>query len=183
MAEKQVIIVAGYARSGKDTVADYLVEKHGFRKIVFSFFVGEELKKRGIMPTKENKSIYAQTLFKELGQDYLIKRVLGEAEKHSKVVISGLKPIWEYDGIKKNYPQAKMIVVDAPKKMRFARRPSDTPNDYKIFIERDKRDVKQFKMNEVFKKRDYFIKNDGTLEDLYKKVEVIYKKYLAGLKK
>ena len=178
---KQVIIVAGFARAGKDTVGDYLAEKHGFKKIVFSFFVGEELKKRGIEPTKENKSIYAQTLFKELGKDYLVKKVFSAMKKYPKVVVVGLKPIWEYEGIKKNYPQAKMIVVSAPKKMRFARRPIDSPNDFKAFIERDKRDIKQFEINNVFKKGDYFIKNDGTIFDLQKKVEAVYQKYLKDL--
>lgn len=31
-----IIGLSGYARSGKDTVADYLVEQHGFKKIAFA---------------------------------------------------------------------------------------------------------------------------------------------------
>ena len=33
---KTIIGLSGYARSGKDTVADYLVEHHGFRKMSFA---------------------------------------------------------------------------------------------------------------------------------------------------
>ena len=38
-----IIGVAGYARAGKDTIADYLVEKHGFTKLSFAEPIREGL--------------------------------------------------------------------------------------------------------------------------------------------
>lgn len=41
-----IVGIAGYAKSGKDTVADRLVEKHGFTKVCFAHALKEEVLER-----------------------------------------------------------------------------------------------------------------------------------------
>jgi len=173
---KEVLIITGYARSGKDTTANYLEKKYGFKKIVFSDFTIAELVKRGIKPTKDNMSIYGARLRRELGRDYLIERVLAEARKYKKVAICSVKFMRERNAVMKEYPQTKMLLVTAPKKIRFTRRPTDSPDTFAGFLARDKRDIKVFHMDKVFEKKDYEISNNGSLSGLYKKIDALCKR-------
>jgi len=174
--EKQVLIVTGYARSGKDTVADYLKKRHGFKKIVFSEFVAKELVKRKIDPTKENICKYGPHLRHELGESYVIKQVLAQARKFSKVAICSVKPLREYKAIMKEFPKTKMLLVSADPAVRFTRRPTDSPGEFKAFIARDKIDERIYKLKRTFAKRDIEIRNNGTLKELHTKVDAAYKK-------
>ena len=178
--EKQVLIITGYARSGKDTTADYLSKKYGFKKIVFTDFMKKELKKRKLAPTKENMNKYGQQFRDELGKDYLVRAVLAESEKHPKVAICSVKPIWEYEAIMQKYPQTKMILVTAPKELRFTRRPADSPSEFEAFLQRDKNDEKWYALKTIFSKKDFEITNDGTLGDLYKKIDEVMGKINAA---
>ena len=170
----KVILTVGYARSGKSTVAHYLAEKHGYKRIGFSDFITIELAKRKLEITKTNMTNYGKQFRKELGEDYLIKQVLAEAAGHEKVVISGIRLMGEYDTIKEKFSSAKMIFTIAPEKQRYARR-KDQSKTFEEFIARDKKDEELYKMREVFAKRDYEIKNEGSLEELLKKVDDIIK--------
>ena len=49
-----IIGLTGSYCSGKDTVADYLVNKKGFSHISLSDIIRQELQKAGIEPTREN---------------------------------------------------------------------------------------------------------------------------------
>jgi len=171
----KVILTVGYARSGKSTVANYLKEKYGYKRIGFSDFIAKELEKRKLEITKSNMTNYGEQFRNELGKDYLIKQVLEEAKEHDKVVISGLRIMNEYEVIKEKFTNTKMILVTSPENQRFERREGQSKN-LEEFLLRDKKDEEMFGMKEVFAKRDYEIENNGSLEDLLKKVDGIIEK-------
>ncbi|MBT4870942.1 MAG: AAA family ATPase [Candidatus Diapherotrites archaeon] len=172
---EKVILTVGYARSGKSTVAHYLEEKCGYKRIGFSDFIANELAKRNLEITKNNMVSYGEQFRNELGKDYLIKQVLKEAEGNDKVVISGTRLMREYDAIKEKFSNAKMILVSSQEKQRFERR-KDQSKTFEEFVARDKEDEKAYGMCEVFAKNDYEIENSGSLEDLLKKVDEIIEK-------
>lgn len=167
-------MVAGYARSGKSALAKHLEEK-GYTKIGFSDFIADELKERGLEVTKTNMSNYGERFRKELGQDYLIERVLKKAEGKDKVVISGLRLMREYEKIKEKYPNAKMILTNANEQNRFDRR-EDESKHLDEFLERDREDDKMYNMHEVFEKMDFVIENNGSFEEFLSKVDLIVKR-------
>ena len=72
----QVLILLGKARSGKDTIADFLVKEFGFRKFVFSSVLEEELKKQGKEITKKNMALLGDELRKEFVFNLLVVSVL-----------------------------------------------------------------------------------------------------------
>ena len=72
----KAISFTGLARSGKDTAADYIVEKYGFHKLVMSDKLAEELQKQGKEDTKMNRSLKAKELRERFGDDVLARRVV-----------------------------------------------------------------------------------------------------------
>ena len=70
------IILTGLVKSGKDTVANYLVMKYGFSKYVFSDVIVEEIMKRGIPNTKMNQSVVGDELREQEGMDAIAKRLV-----------------------------------------------------------------------------------------------------------
>ncbi|MBT4192490.1 MAG: AAA family ATPase [Candidatus Diapherotrites archaeon] len=173
----KVILTVGYARSGKSTVAKYIEEKYGFKRIGFSDFIASELEKRNLETTKDNMMKYGEQFRKELGEDYLIKQVLKEIEENDKVVISGLRIMAEYEKIKASFSDTKMILVSSIEQNRFDRR-KDTSKTNEEFLARDEHDEKLYGMKRVFEKKDYEIENNSSLGELLEKVDEIIKKEL-----
>jgi hypothetical protein len=115
-----IIGVAGYARAGKDTVADYLVEKHGFTKLSFAEPIREALirlnPKVSLMehvhiPLASGVRQWGWELLKDLspdvrpllqrmgsevvremfGQNFWVDYAMSKTSAHDKVVISDVR--------------------------------------------------------------------------------------------
>lgn len=124
-----IIGVAGYARAGKDTVADYLVEKHGFTKLSFAEPIREALVRLNpsikIMEQVHVPLAYAVNqwgweLLKELspevrpllqrmgtevvrdmfGQNFWVDYAMSKTSAHEKVVIADVRFQNEANAIK-----------------------------------------------------------------------------------
>ncbi|HLD81412.1 MAG TPA: hypothetical protein VJA40_05415, partial [archaeon] len=68
MGKTKVIVgITGFARAGKDTIANEFVARHGFKKFDMSSLLGEELEKRGLPRTKEQMSRLGDVLRKKHG--------------------------------------------------------------------------------------------------------------------
>jgi len=166
---KQVLILLGKARSGKDTVADYLVKEFGFKKFVFSSVLEEELKKQEKEVSKKNMVLLGDELRKEFGMDVVAKRLLKKVSDEQKIVFVGARSLEEISLIKKRFPQAKLILVEAEEKKRFKRRNELDENDLKSFSERDLVDSEKKGMNKVFGLSDFKLENNSSLSDLFAK--------------
>lgn len=124
-----IIGVAGYARAGKDTVADYLVEKHGFVKMSFAEPIKEALIKLNpsiqVMPNLYVPLSYAVRtwgwdLLKDIsadvrpllqrmgtevaremfGQNFWVDLAMSKASAQDKVVISDVRYVNEANAIR-----------------------------------------------------------------------------------
>jgi hypothetical protein len=124
-----IIGVAGYARAGKDTIADYLVEKHGFVKMSFAEPIKEALLKLNpsiqVMPNLYVPLAYAVRtwgwdLLKDIsadvrpllqrmgtevaremfGQNFWVDFAMSKALAQDKVVISDVRYINEANAIR-----------------------------------------------------------------------------------
>ncbi len=174
----QIIGLTGLARSGKDTAADYLEEKHGFTKIVLSSFLAKELKKKNIKPTKTNLLLLGNELREKFGQGIVGELAAKEIlkKKHEKVVVVGFRSVEETFPIKKIYPNFKLISLTAEKDVRFMRRDELDPNSEKKFFERDKIDIEKKGLLNVIKSADFNVNNSNSLKKLYNSLELLIQK-------
>ncbi len=169
------IIVIGLARSGKDTAADIIAEEFGFRKFVFSDFIAEEAKKRGLPATKENLSNIGDELRKKEGMDVFAKRLWEKAKGKEKLVLVGPRSKEEVDYIKANCENVVVVRINASPNKRFERRSKADAQERKAFLQRDEIDIERKGFGKVLEESDFKIENDGSPEDLREKAVSLVK--------
>lgn len=168
-----IIGITGLARSGKDTVAKYLVEEYGFKHYDFyrDVFL-EEMKKRKMEPTKDNASKLGDELRNEHGMGVMAK-LLFEKVNAEDIVITGIRSPQEVDYFRGKSSQFVLIMLEAPLEQRYSRRNESDPQSLEDFKQRDERDLANKGMESVFLMADYTLENDKEIEDLYDEVDNI----------
>ena len=169
----QAIAFTGPVRSGKDTAADYLVEKHGFKKIVMSDFLGEELAKQGRPDTKMERSIIGKELRQKFGKGIVARKSLEKAKGKGfeKVVFAGPRSIAEIGFFKKKLESFKLIAIKAGPEKRFARKSSQDEQTKEKFFERDKWEKEKFEISQVIEMADHTIENNSTIDDFHRAID------------
>ncbi len=166
----KVIGLAGLARSGKDTVADYIGSKYGYMKFVLSDVLKDELAKQGKEPTKENMADLGNTLRKKSGKDIVARMLYERCKGLDKITIVGFRSPEEVQFFQKKAKNFTLIEVRAPEQSRvkWASKQEDIKG-------RDKNDILKKGLEDVFSIAKIKIDNNSTLEALYAKVEKIMK--------
>jgi dephospho-CoA kinase len=174
--DKTCIVLVGLARSGKDTVADYLKEKHGFAKLVFSDVLVKEARKKNLPETKMVLVGIGDQMRKKYGMDAVAKKTISSVpDSAKKIVFVGARSPQEFDAVKKSFPNAVLVMVRADKEKRFERKSNSDPCDKISFFERDKIDEEKKGLLELLKKATHEIVNDGSLFELKEKTELFLK--------
>jgi dephospho-CoA kinase len=189
-----IIGITGPISSGKGKVAEFFKEK-GFTHHSFSAEIREVAKERGIEITRINLGKLGHDLRKESRKSILGTRILNTINKEVKkgkkrFVIEGIRDVDEIRLFRQHEMENKqmrfvLIAVDAPQKNRFehlkSRGRHGDPKTFAEFKKIDNREIKGGHGQEVakcMKMADYRIRNDGTLEELKKKVGEIAKEIL-----
>ena len=182
--KKMIIGITGFARSGKDTVAEYLSKKYGFIHLDFARdALFPEADKRGIEKDKLSLSVLGDELRQEKGRAVLAKIINSKIKKQEQqlvkeeinYVITGFRSPEEVDLIRNDNLDFVLIELTANQKTRFSRRNDKDPDDEDAFNSRDKRDIHNKGLWDVLKMADYKIDNEGTKEELYKLIDDLMK--------
>ncbi|MBN2066903.1 MAG: AAA family ATPase [Candidatus Diapherotrites archaeon] len=167
------IAVTGLARSGKDAVADYLVERYGFRKLVLSEVLAAELEKQGRPDSKMERSMLGVEIRKMQGKDVLARKVLETArrEKFERAIFSGIQSVAEVEFLKSNLERFTLIAVEAGEENRFQRKTQSDPQSRADFFARDRHNLEKFDLKAVIEGADHTIPNNSTLDDLHRAID------------
>ncbi len=177
-----IIGITGYPGSGKDTAAYYFVRKNFFRYSL-SDLLRDELKKKGRKITRENLIKLGNSLRKKYGNGILAKRVLEKLIPGKNYVVTSIYNTGEIEVLKER-GDFILIFVDAPLELRQERleqrdREKD-PKTKKGIKKLDKKhsDKKSFGLqsDKCKKMADIIINNNSSLDDLYKKIDIILEK-------
>lgn len=178
-----IIGVVGQPSSGKDTVADYLASK-GFLHINSSDLIREEMRELGIETTRPNISQFVINKRKERGPGYLAEKALLVAKGNA--VISGLRNVEEIRILRENkLGNFILIAIEAPIEVRYERlkargRIGDNISFDQFQAEENVErngapDTHQ--VDQVIGLADVAINNDGSQDDLKKKIDKVLEKY------
>jgi dephospho-CoA kinase len=140
--------------------------------------VREEARRRGLKPNPENIGKIMVELRQKEGPAVISKRCIPKIKRaiHGKVIIDGIRGLDEVEEFKKHFPKFSLIAVLASPETRFKRlyrrRRSDDPENWKIFHERDVREL-SVGLGDAIAIAEYMIVNEEMLEAVKEKVEEV----------
>ncbi len=174
-ADKLVIGLAGMPGSGKSLVVDSALEM-GYAVVVMGDVVRQETLKRGLELTPQNVGKVMLQLREEDGNYVIAKKCIPKIEERSspKVLVDGLRSLYEADIFKEYFTKFSLVAVHASPETRFNRlfnrRRSDDPAEWKVFHERDMREL-GVGLGNVIAMAQQVIVNDNSFEQVKAKVK------------
>ena len=174
----KIIALVGLAGSGKSSAVEYLTEK-GFPKIYFGGVIYKAMDEAGIEKTWDNQQKFREEIRRREGKDFVIKRVIKNIHDlinagQSKIVLDGLYTWSEYKLLKHEFPgQVVVIAIVTPKYLRYQRMAKriERPMQPHEVDQRDWSEIENLEKGGPIAIADYFIINDGSLEQLHQKID------------
>jgi len=191
----KIIGITGTLASGKTSVKDFFLSRFSSSYFIsLSDIIKEELLKEGKELKRENFIEKGNELRKKYGSQILVEVATLTLPKNTNdliVIIDGIRNPGEVEYLKKKFGKNfVLIAVDAPKELRFKRllerKKEGDPQTFEEFNEIDETDNGKNqpeygqRVGECLKLADYLIINDGSLEELNKKLEKISKLILSS---
>ena len=166
-------ILIGRAGSGKDTVADYLIENYGFIKLSFAAKLKEIAE--GMFPIlwQENKRKLLQDLgmkFREIEENCWVDYILRQVHKYPKVVITDCRYENEYEiCLNSGFIPIKVNCDDKTRAKRI--------------LDRDGRKMTASEMSHISEQLnvpcDYYLNNNFAIESLYLQIDKMMQEVTA----
>lgn len=180
--KKIILGLVGETGSGKDIFCNFIKKK--VKKPVFCFRfsdpLSEILKILFSEIKKEDQQWLGKILREKYGNDILAKALKRKIEgiKKGIIILNGIRYWEEFEMIKKL--DGKIIYITADQKLRWQRlrkrgEKKDDFSSFKKFLEREKAKT-EILIPKIGKKADFKILNNGSLDNLYQKIEKVIKK-------
>ena len=177
----KLIAVVGMAGSGKSIATDYL-EKNNWKKIYFGGVTYRLMEEQGIERTEDGESEkkFREELRKKYGKECYAKILepeIREALEKQDVVLDGLYSWYEYTFLKEKFDNIKLICIVTDKELRYDRisKRVDRPFKRDDAITRDLSEIENLYKGGPIAYADYYILNNGTIDDYYNRLEEILK--------
>jgi dephospho-CoA kinase len=173
-ADKIVVGLAGMPGSGKSLVVDTAREL-GYAIVVMGDVVREETVRHGLELTPQNVGKVMLQLREEGGNTVVAQKCIPriEAQTSSKVLVDGLRSLYEVDAFKAHFAKFSVVAVHASPETRFnrlfSRGRSDDPAVWEVFRERDMREL-GVGLGNVIAMAELMIVNDNSVEEVKPKV-------------
>ena len=146
MRERLVVGLAGMPGSGK-SIAVAVAKERDYGVIVMCDVVREETENRGLSLTPENVGETMLVLRRKEGPAVISRRCIPKINnvKEKKVMVDGIRSMDEAEEFTRHFPRFSLVAIHSSPETRFRRlyhrRRSDDPADWKVFCERDTREL------------------------------------------
>ena len=173
-----IVAFVGLAGSGKTSATDYLSAK-GFPKIHLGNIVLKAMEDSQIERTWASEQKFREEIRAREGNDFVIKRAIANINDlmsagQRLAVVDGVYSWSEYVLLKQTFPgQTTFIAIVAPKHLRYQRlgKRTERPMTPREVDERDWSEIKNLEKGGPIAGADYFIINDGSLDELHAKID------------
>ncbi len=179
----RIVGITGTNGAGKGTAVNFLVRKMGFKHYSVRDFLIDEINRRGLIVNRDTMNFVANDLRKKYYPSYIVETLYKKAKAEGgNSVIESIRTTGEVESLRSK-GDFILISIDAPVEERYKRiilRDSETDRiSFEEFIENEKKEMisddpaeqNLFKCMEL---SDYKLYNDGSIEDLEKKIADIF---------
>lgn len=173
-----IIAIVGMCGSGKSIASEYL-ESIGFKKVYFGNVTMEKLKEENLDVTPENEKFMREKLREIHGMGAFAKLLLPKIKEFStsfNVVLDGLYSWDELLILKEEFKdKLKVIAIVTDKEIRYDRLSKRIVRSFsrEDAIKRDVSEIENIAKAGPIAYADYFIFNNGTIEDHIKRLNEI----------
>jgi len=172
----KIIAVIGMCGSGKSEAVKFFTE-HGYKRVYFGEVVMNEVKRLGLEVNEKNERETRENLRKEFGMGAMAVKslpVIEELITHNNVVVESLYSWEEFKILKEKFDDSfKLITIYTTKALRYERllkRPF-RPLNSEESKSRDISEIEKLDKGGPIAYSDYMVINDGTLDEMNKKLE------------
>lgn len=180
-----IIGITGTIGAGKGTIVDYLVKQAGFVHFSVRSFLTEEIIRQHLPVNRDSMVAVANKLRQEHSPSYIVEELYKKSiKKNTNCVIESIRSVGEVEALKSK-ENFYLLAVDADSKIRYQRialRNTETDKiNYETFIKDEEREMNsddptKQNLKKCISKADYMFYNNGSIEELYKNLEVVLKK-------
>ena len=173
--DKLVIGLAGMPGAGKSLFVEAANEL-GYAMVAMGDVIRQETLKRGLELNPQNVGKVMLQLREEGGNCVIAEKCVPRIVEQtgSKVIVDGLRSLNEADTFKAHFSKFILVAVHASPETRFnrlsKRRRSDDPIEWKVFNERDMREL-GVGLGDVIAMAQELIVNDNSIEHVKAKVK------------
>jgi dephospho-CoA kinase len=174
----RIICVVGLIGCGKDTASDYIEKKYGYHTISTGDIIRTFAKRDGLELTRENLHKIRRKYGNIFIGEETIKIIKEKKLRH--VLLNGVRRSEDYEIPKKAFGNVmRMILINTDKENRFKRLkarglPRD-PKNAEDFEDHEKNESEIYDFDKTFSYADFKIENNGSKQDLYKKIDNVMK--------
>ena len=180
-----IVGITGTLGAGKGTVVNYLVKKRGFKHLSVREYLSNEIKKSGLEVNRNSLINKGNELRSKFGSSFLAEELYVLAKKSGKdCVIESLRTPGEINALRKK-GKFYLFAVDADPKVRYERitkRAGETDRvTFKEFMSHEQKemtseDPNKQNLQKCILMSDCKFDNNGTVKELYEKVEKVISK-------
>ncbi|HUX99785.1 MAG TPA: AAA family ATPase [Candidatus Deferrimicrobium sp.] len=175
---KTGIGIVGLPGAGKSLVSEVATERYGIPTIVMGDIIRQLCVEKGLDITPKNLGDLMVNIRKEEGMDAVAKRTLSKVAevKGDIVIIDGLRSYEEVELFRARLTRFLIMAMHASPHTRFMRlqkrRRFDDPQNFKIFQERDFREIIAG-IAKIFALADIMLVNEGRIRPLKNQISTV----------
>lgn len=176
----KIIAIVGMCGSGKSVASEYY-EKRGYQKVYFGGVTMDKMKELGLELNPTNERIVRDNLRKEYGMGafaFLLLPRIEELAKKGNVVLDGLYSWDELKILKEKFENLLVLSIVVDKENRYNRltKREIRPLTNEEANNRDISEIENVAKGGPIAYADYYILNNGDLDDYVKDLDRITKK-------